>query len=433
MRVIKWMRVLPRPLARTRIKKLVGEEVYRCIDGPELTTVVHGGMGPLVLNLLPFFKHVFVTMCPTCSGVEDSSTLMPLLERGFVVPVLLGPTASYPARFIQDIAAYPHIPGIVYFYLKVAQLEIHERGWAKPHLCLNCFANLHNELIQEINDRVADESVRDSLLRRVLPGLYLPSGIAQTVMDNLKELLRGAGTIDNDSLEILAEGISCFGDSVALSSVLTLEAPMEANRPVGIDMPQPPYLLADALGEASVRLGIAYSPDVSVADYVKVLEPHVGSCATLFAGAATEDQYERVIQRTRDISSEIRLAARSKRGRIANFGLTLGRANPAVVAGLLGGALGLAAAGLAGCGLGSAAAAAAAGLKKAGRLRLPDEAMYELDMLLKPVKLATITSYYGITREAASVWSIRSRLQALLGKPTMADPPVLIVDHLPPR
>ena len=221
----------------------------------------------------------------------------------------------------------------------------------------NCFANLHNELIQEINDRVADESVRERLLRRVLPGLYLPSGIAQTVLENLKELLRGAGTIDSDSLEILAEGISCFGDSVALSSVLTLDALPVANRPVGIHMPKPPYLLTDALGEASVRLGIAYSPDVSVAEYVRVLEPHVGSCATLFTDAGKEDQYERVIQRTRDISSEIRFAARSKRGRIANFGLTLGRANPAVVAGLLGGGLGLAAAGLAGCGLGSAAAA----------------------------------------------------------------------------
>jgi len=135
MRAIKWMRVLPRPLVRTRIKKLVGEEVYRCIDASAPTTVVHGGMGPLVLNLLPFFKHVFVTMCPMCPGVEDSSALMPLLEQGFVVPVLLGPTASYPARFIQHIAAYPHIPAIVYFYLQVAQLEIHERGWAKPHLC----------------------------------------------------------------------------------------------------------------------------------------------------------------------------------------------------------------------------------------------------------------------------------------------------------
>jgi hypothetical protein len=412
------IRFYPSWALRWETEKLIGKEAYTATYGEEATTTVSSREINVLANFLPFFHKVFMMICPYCEVVAKPSELIPYLERGYLIPVLTSGHAAYPRPFVDTIKAFTYVPSAFYVFLLYSRMLLRERGLFQPHFCPACYQETYRDTERILSKLTLPEDEKTFLLKKFLPYISIPSRFHEAILMNFRDSLSRNELESIDSYMAIITGVYRFQETIGLSSVPTihsdtLEATLSAYSRL-YKTHDSTVVPIDLVNEAATRLSIEYSPEMPIADYMKILDPHIGSCSSIFKDIPEEKLYASVLSRANDISEEVRKATRSKRKNLLKFSAAAVSANPTLLSMLIGGGIGFLNAGPVGCGIGSGILGAiSAIIKRTASLKLPPEALKELEEFIKPLSITAMAKYYGIRQESATVWSIREKLQML--------------------
>ncbi len=85
-----------------------------------------------VISSLPLYSYIFMELCPICA--PPINKIRPLLDTGYVFPILISKYSTYPNVFVKEIIKYPHVTNLEYFTTR--DLVLREK--IEKFICLHC-------------------------------------------------------------------------------------------------------------------------------------------------------------------------------------------------------------------------------------------------------------------------------------------------------
>jgi len=413
------------PAARDIIQDLVGDKLGNILYGATPSLVLTGTTKlPLVPNFVPFYEKVFITICAYCSVVNTPSDLEPFLKAECVIPVLISPLPGFPPEFIEAITPFLHLPFSLREALHWIRLFCHEEATINTHVCSNCFGNSLGRALASIKGLSIGEADMVRWTHGILPYILTPSALHMMTLQAFNGALESEGSHALPRYASIIGGIGKLDQAIVYSSVCALEAStvdtVIKRHNAYFPADKVAIMSPDLVRESALRLGIAYSPDIDVGDYLKIVQAHAAKCVGILSTRGLgESQFQDTLDRVNDISAEVRKLAGTKRGKVFEFTTSFLRENKGLLAPLVGGGVGFIAGGLAGCGVGGGLGSVISYLSKKGvRPKVTEECRARLEFYLRPLSLKLLAKYYGTSLETVQIWDLRRRISRLRRAPS---------------
>lgn len=399
---------------------LVGREIAFDLSGKRRIVILSGAELPIIANFAPFYHRVYLEICPKCACAQQPEKLKPFLEAGFVIPIYTSSLARYPSALLDTVEPFPHIPVVYDHFFKSAKSLIHEDKYMDSHICTDCFAKGLRALEKRFRALKIENKFKTLIKRQILSGLSVRSNLHMEIIDRLhKDLeLQGMAVLPRflsviHGVDLLDKHITYNAQNAVKSN--QLDYLIETHNAL-FPTQQAGVITADVVRDASVSLGISYSPEIDVADYLQIVGPHIGECTRVLSETEPDQAafMASTLDRVRDISSQVEKLASSRRKRLVTFVTWFTKGRRLLIP-FIGGGLGWYGGGAA-CSAGGALAGTALQYLKelAGSpLKLPEETKSQLAAFLEPMKLKLLAKYYGASLEAVQIWHMREELKKL--------------------
>lgn len=393
---------------------------------------MHGGFNQeRLITAVPFYSIVLVQICKNCACAKNPALLQPLLEKGFVVPLLTNHYSEFEEKFVNSILPYPHLSSYEFgFYRDTMLNQIMGEYWASKGLdkiptvlCPHCVKEYEKEFVALAkNFRPSTRTLllkAESIFFSDLYPFLLPEGsLAEIMINALKEKnlekVRETG--------ITAAHVNLFRTAQAFSATpqLSIIGGSFAER-ISQVLPEMKklYEFSDLREMIINQLMISYNPSIKLETYLDIITPKkhkiqkiVSEC--LSKGDPQDPTFYANLQRELDkINQEIKEIEVSKKTNIINLPTSFIAQNPRVVMGIIIGVCIGAPMGLVGCGAGGLVTGAA--FKFLGKgLKIPSEAK-ELARIFadffEPAYEKFLASSISKDLKAIQIWRLRKELK----------------------
>ena len=369
------------------------------------------------------YSKILNAICPHCSCSKNPDLIKPYLERGVVLPVLIGPLKDYPADFASLIIQHPYIGRKTFRFLRfVRRYSSDEKGG----LCSKCFSNTCKDILNDLTSLPVGKTTLDLLKTacgNTLSWLYPAQRPETRVLSSIGDCIKQKNLKFLRPLMEKAWALSNLRNSqafravpqVSQSDLLNIDEVLRKN-----------YSFT---GSASVQdkelalkaLNLDYDPTIPVEEYLDIVLPRKKRINCLIEEVLSSKDGQRDISRIEEeiwkINSEL---SSSKTIETLTFTTSFVFDNAKVISSILIGALiGYSSGSFAGCGIGGAGGLFAGEIAQrfSGRFgkfkvrKYPKKTAEWLKSKIEGPEERLLATILSKDIRAVQVWSLRRKLK----------------------
>jgi hypothetical protein len=370
-----------------------------------------------ILALLPFYKNVYVCVCPACLSRDPSGQFAALVEAGAMIPVLSASYRLYDDSVRNLVASHDHVSAHEFSLFRTMTLL----GGANGAVCQHCIDRKKRAILRvsKASEWLA-KRVRD--IDAAFANLYPYLSPDYDLIDRLHEAAKKNNLSQFDELSNLSWTINSVRSMQALNAPVLLDESELASVPKGfsIETDEVRGIAADLQSEAYERLRIRIPTDIPLDQYLEIareFQPQLRVIASTLSSATKGVNHATartaLLKKIMQINAEVERIKGLKRYAFLEAAINFFERNKALAATtFIAGALGLAG-GVIGCASGVAISVAGNLAKKKGLIQ-PNDGMRKLARLAKrdvqPYLNNLVAMYVGSDTPAVTLLSIRRRI-----------------------
>lgn len=373
-----------------------------------------------ILSLLPFWKNVYVEICPYCLNRDEAGSVEALVTTGAIVPVLTAPYRKYDDRSRRLISSHDHLS----FYEFQAYRTLSLMAETDQFLCGHCAGERRDEVkaIVKSSKKLSGLGSEVDLTMANLHPYVFPDF---ELMDLLKDASKRDSVVRFRELTNLSWAINACRTAQAFDAALVLDEPDLSKIPTGvaIESDKALQLAARIQKQAADGLGLVIPKDIPIESYVEIareFQPQIAlitrDVMDIARGSDRQVANSALLKQVMGINTEIERIKGLKRYAFLEAAVGFYADNRTLAtATLIAGALGVAG-GIIGCATGLAIGVGRGIAKKKGWIPA-NKKMERFGELVRrdvqPYLNKLIASYVGSTVPAVSILAMRHRIGAL--------------------